>query len=231
MALTEALKDIEYPESDGQPMGESDLHRYWIIRLSDQLAYRYRNRRVYVAADLLMYFEEGDPNKVLVPDVFLVKDCDPGLRNTFLIWKEQRVPNVVFEVTSKSTRRNDETTKALRYAEIGVRELILFDPTSDYLKPPLQIFQLVGSDYVRQEPDADGRIVSEELDVILFLEGDRLVLLDRFTQEPLLTEVEAQTSRADEATARAEEEARKRLEFQAENERLREFIRRHGLSD
>jgi hypothetical protein len=27
-----ALKEIDYPESDGRPMGETDLHRLWMVR-------------------------------------------------------------------------------------------------------------------------------------------------------------------------------------------------------
>ena len=231
MTLTKTPKDIEYPESDGRPMGETQLHQFWMARIQELLRYRYRNQNAFVASDLLMYFVEGDIRKFLVPDVFLVKDCDPGFRNTFQIWREQRVPNVIFEVTSKSTRRKDRTTKPKLYAEIGVQELILFDPTSDYLDPPLQMFRLVDGNYVRNDPDVDGRIVSDELDAILFLEGDQLVLLDRLTQEPLLTEAEAEASRARVAASRAEAEARARREAEAENERLREIIRRHGLSD
>ncbi len=29
--------EIDYPESDGQPIGETDLHIGWIIRLRDML--------------------------------------------------------------------------------------------------------------------------------------------------------------------------------------------------
>jgi Uma2 family endonuclease len=95
--------EVVYPESDGKPMGETDLRRMWMIRIYDLLKYRYRDQQVYVGSDLLVYYENGNPLKYLVPDVFVVKDCAPGPRRTFRTWEEERVPDVVFEVTSRAT--------------------------------------------------------------------------------------------------------------------------------
>ena len=106
MSLIDTATEIEYPESDGRPMGETDLHRDWMIRLLDMLKYRYRGQRVYVASDLLVYYQEGDPKRYVVPDEFVVLDCEPGRRRTFKIWEEGKVPNVVIEVTSKGTLTN-----------------------------------------------------------------------------------------------------------------------------
>ena len=52
-----ATKDnlIEYPESDGKPMGETDLLRDWMFRILELLRFRYRGQRVYIASDLLVY--------------------------------------------------------------------------------------------------------------------------------------------------------------------------------
>ena len=70
--------EVDYPESDGKPMGEQNMHRNWMIRLLDILKYRYRDQQVYVACDLLVYFEEGKPTRFVVPDEFVVKDLRPG---------------------------------------------------------------------------------------------------------------------------------------------------------
>ncbi len=35
MSLIQTVDQIEYPETDGQPMGETDLHIDWLIRLRD----------------------------------------------------------------------------------------------------------------------------------------------------------------------------------------------------
>lgn len=53
---TETELDVEYPESDGMPIGETDLHRWWMIRIHDILSQRYRGQRVYVSSNLIVYY-------------------------------------------------------------------------------------------------------------------------------------------------------------------------------
>ena len=45
MNLGPAVIEIEYPESDGKPRGETDLHRKWMNRICDLLSCRYRGQR------------------------------------------------------------------------------------------------------------------------------------------------------------------------------------------
>jgi hypothetical protein len=181
-------------------------------RIYDLLKHRYRNQQVYVGSNLLLYYVEGVPRKYVVPDDFVVLDSDPKYRRVFKTWTEGRVPNVVFEVTSKYTRREDELFKPKTYAEIGVKELFLYDPTSDYLEPPLQGFRLGSQGQVRLEPDASGALECLELGLLLRLERSRLVMEDRSTGKQLLTAAEA-------AEARAQE-------LEEEVNRLREQLRR-----
>lgn len=49
------LKTVEYPESDGQPMGETDDHRDAMIRIVELLKRHLRNQMVDVSGDLLVY--------------------------------------------------------------------------------------------------------------------------------------------------------------------------------
>ena len=104
MRVAQVADQIDYPESDGKPMGETDLHRDWMVRILDILRYRYRRQRVYVASDLLLYYVQGVPWKFVVPDDFVVLDCDPQRRRVFKTWEEGKAPDVVFEVTSRSSR-------------------------------------------------------------------------------------------------------------------------------
>ena len=71
----------------------------------------YRDQRVYVSGDLLVYYAEGDPSKYVVPDAFVVKGVSPNRRRTYKIWLEGQGPDVVIETTSRKTRRKDTTTK------------------------------------------------------------------------------------------------------------------------
>lgn len=235
MTLVPATQEIEYPETDGQPMGETDLHRNWMIRIFDLLSYYYRDQRVYVSCDLLVYFEEGDPSRFIVPDVFVAMDSDPGERRVFKTWEEGKSPDVAFEVTSKSTRRHDISFKPRIFAEIGVKEYFLYDPTSEYLLPPLKGFRLEGESYVEIEPEESGSLECRKLGLLLRLEAGRLVICERRTGEPLRTAAgaerlarEADRRAREVAEARAEAEAQARRAAEEEVRRLREQLKRHG---
>jgi Uma2 family endonuclease len=191
-------------------MGETDLHRKWMVRIIDLLAHRYRGQRVYVSGDLLVYYEQGNPKQVVVPDAFVVKRSDPGLRGVYKVWEEDRAPDVVFETTSRTTRHNDERVKPAKYRRIGVKEYFLYDPTQEYLKPPLQGYRLEAEGFARIEADANGALESRELGLLLRLDGADLVMIDIRTGERLQTEAEAERAA--------------RLKAEAELERLRRSL-------
>ena len=204
------LTDLDYPETDEMPMGETDIHRQWMIRIHELLRHRYAGEQVYVGSDLLVYYTEGEPSDFVVPDVFVVLDCDPSPRRTFQIWDEGRSPDVVIEVTSRGTKEKDRALKPRIYAELGVRELFLYDPTAEYLHPALQGFRL-GDGPEPIEPSGDGRIACRVLELTLRLDGGRLVIEDAATGRPLQTEAEAE--RAARVAAEAEiERLRRELE-------------------
>ena len=60
------------------------------------------------------------------------------------------VPAVIIEVRSKKTRKQDAVEKPRVYSALGVKELFLFDPTGDYLRPRLKGFQLVRRKYAAE---------------------------------------------------------------------------------
>jgi Uma2 family endonuclease len=226
MSTAQTAIDVEYPESDGRPMGETDLHRNWMIRLIDMLQTRYRDQQVYVSGDLLVYYEEGKPRRFVVPDVFVVKNCPPGQRRIYKLWEEPSAPHVVFEVTSRSSKREDTKKKPRIFAAIGVCEYFVFDPTRDYLDPPLRGFRLTEGRHVPIQPDADGWLMCEQLGIRCRVEGDELVLADASTGEKLLPrwQAEQQAREAEQRALQAERRAREQSE--AEVARLREELRR-----
>lgn len=219
MSLIQTVDQLQYPESDGRPMGETDLHRDWMVRILDLLRLRYRGQRVYVASNLLVYYAEGDPSQFVVPDDFVVLDCDPGRRRTFKIWEEGKSPEVVFEVTSRSSRREDEVYKPQIYARLGVHEYFLYDPTADYLDPPLQGFRLERGSYARIEMDSTGALSCQRLGLSLRLEHGNLMLYDTATGQVLRTPAEAAEAARDAAEARV-------AELEAELRRLRAELAR-----
>jgi Uma2 family endonuclease len=170
---------IEYPESDGKPVGETDVHRREILHTIETLERHFRNvPDIYVSGNLMFYYEEGNPAAVVSPDVFVVKGVRKGLRRTYKLWEEGVAPCVVIEMTSRSTRLEDKGNKRALYALLGVREYFLFDPLGEYLKPPLQGFTLVDGEYAALPVESDGGIISRELGLKLYRDETVLRLFD-----------------------------------------------------
>ena len=141
---------VVYPCSDGQPMGESDLHIMCMLHVLEVLKRHFEIRAredVYVSANSFLYYERGNPRAVVAPDVFVVRGVPSHLRDSYLLWKEPKGPDFVLEVTSASTRREDERRKREVYAALGVEEYFLYDPRGEYLTPPLQGYRLHGGEY------------------------------------------------------------------------------------
>src|SRR5262249_13089291 len=101
------------------------------------------------------------------------------LRDSYKTWEEGgKLPDVIFEFTSRKTHREDTHTKRPLYEQVlKVPEYFLFDPTGDYLSPRLQGFRLVEGAYVPLELVA-GRLSSEQLQLELVQEGENLYLYD-----------------------------------------------------
>jgi Uma2 family endonuclease len=188
-----------YPESDGKPMAETDVHRNWMLWVIEMLQFFFRGMQVYVSGNLLIYYQRGDPKKRVAPDVFVVKECEQRLRHVFKIWEEGKGPSFALEVTSKKTRRQDLGPKKELYAQLGVAEYLLYDPLGEWLEPALQGFRLVEGRYLPWEPDENGSLVSEQLGIRFRLEGGQLVLFNAATGERLKRD----TERAQDAEARA----------------------------
>jgi Uma2 family endonuclease len=170
---------IEYPESDGKPVGETDVHRREILHTIETLERHFRDAPdIYVSGNLMFYYEEGNPSAVVSPDVFVVKGVRKGLRRTYKLWDEGVAPCVVIEMTSRSTRLEDKGNKRALYALLGVREYFLFDPLGEYLKPPLQGFTLVDGEYAALPVESDGGIISRELGLKLYRDETVLRLFD-----------------------------------------------------
>jgi Uma2 family endonuclease len=209
MSVAPSTNEIEYPESDGKPVGETDAHIDWTFRIRDILRHRFAGQRVYVGSDMLVYFQEGKPSRFFVPDEFVVLDCEQRDRRTFKIWDEGRTPNVIFELTSRSTKTEDECFKPQIFEQIGVGEYFLYDPIAEYLKPALQGFRLSDDGYIQIEAGANGWLLSDQLGIEMGLDGISLVMRDAATQQVLMTPAD------------------KLVELQSEVQRLRDELKKH----
>jgi Uma2 family endonuclease len=203
------LDGVFYPGEDGQPMGESGLHGDEIIRVYQTVDdYFAADPRVFVTRDMLLYYQEGNPNAVVVPDVMVTLGIDKlPVRTSYFVWLEEKAPDVVVEIASRSTRTLDHREKRQIYARIGVAEYVLYDPAPTGGRPPLVLLRLRGDGYQPVAPDGEGLVRSERLQMALRIEGGRLRLYDARTGAMLRSPVErtlAAERRADAAELRAE---------------------------
>lgn len=175
-------------------MAETDRHLDEILALIDMLRDRYRERPdVYVAGNNFLYYAEGDPRRVVSPDVYLVFGVPNRPRRFYKLWEEGVAPAVVFEITSRKTRREDHGKKRALYARLGVDEYFLCDPEQDYLDPPLQGFTLdrAGGAYIPMPTTDAGRLTSVRLGLTLWSDGGRIQLADAVSGARLLRSAEA----------------------------------------
>ena len=130
---------VDYPSSDGRPMAESDFQLHPLIYAVDRLRCHFRNDPdVYVSGNMLLYYEERNPRASVAPDVFVVFGAPDRERSSYFLWEERKAPDFVLEITSRSTWREDQGKNRELYHRLGVREYWQYDPTRDYLEPPLQ---------------------------------------------------------------------------------------------
>ncbi len=208
-----AVRAVEYPESDGKPMAETDTHARTIIQLRESLdEYFLNDPEVYVSGTLLIYYAQGDPKQRVAPDVFVVRGVPKGERRVYFLWEEGVVPSVVFEISSRGTYREDLHKKWRLYAELGIPEYYLYDPEYDYLKESLVAFRLTNG-MLEEVPVPDGVIHSPALGLDLVDTGVSLRLRDPQTGQFLPTRAERRA-----AQEQAEAEV---VRLRAEIERLR----------
>jgi Uma2 family endonuclease len=223
---------IVYPDSDGKPMAENDAQYRAIVNTRFALEQHYLdNQQIYVGADMLMYFEEGDVTKSVAPDVFVALGVPKHTRRTYLLWNEGKPPDVVFEIASPGTWRADLGWKRGLYQGLGVREYILFDPSNAFFRPLLQGYRLHDDIYqpvgILDTARGERGIFSEVLQLELWAQSNDdsempfvLRLYSPATSTWLPTPEEAAEAYRAEAQARAAAEARLR-ELEAELRRLR----------
>ncbi len=211
--ITPWLREPYYPESDGEPVAETPEHFELLVDLKCALDRWFADDPLtYIAANNFVYYEQGDPRRVCAPDLYLVRRR-PKLppRRVWKTWEEDgATPDLIIELTSKTTRSVDIGSKMGLYAYLGVREYVLYDPLGDYLQPRFQGFRLVDGRY----HDAAGAPFHSFVTGLDFREnGGTLRLYDPATERFLLTpgeageKVETEAARAEAESARAEAEA------------------------
>lgn len=194
---TNGKRAIFYPESDGKPMGETDYHIQTIMILHQTLELFFRAASdVRVFSDIMFYYEEGNPRKVIAPDVMVVRGIGKHLRRTFRLWDE-KTPEVVFEISSRGTYKEDFEKKFLLYESFGVKEYYIFDPEYNYRKgKPFTAYHLKNRKFDKLEIKS-GRVFSPALNLEIVDTGETLRLFNPETKSflPTMEELESEVEK------------------------------------
>ncbi len=217
-----------YPEDNGEPLSENTLHIQWIVIIFSGLKSLYREREnVFIAADLLWYPEEGEPETCKAPDVMVAFDRpkrEGELVSSYLQWEEKGIPpQVVFEVVSPGNRRADLDEKRRFYQQYGVEEYYQFNPKRKTMEG-----------WVRKGEKLEaieklGAWRSPRLHIGFEVKGDQLLRILKPDGEPFLDPVETERlwqekmederAEKERAMARAETERAEKERERGEKER------------
>jgi Uma2 family endonuclease len=250
---------VFYPETDDQPMSESDATRDYLIYCVEALRLYFQSRRnIYVSGNLFIYYEEGNNQASISPDVFVIFGVRNHKRRSYKSWKEGgKLPSFILEITSLSTKKKDEVEKPKLYASLGVAEYFQYDPTADYLNPQLKGFSLVNGQYqpLPMQQTADLSFIhSSVLGLDLQLQNTEqyaiglaplpkelrffdpqtgLKLLSRQEVEQVLVQAEQERDQAEQERDQAEQERdqaeQERLLAEQRADRLAEKLRELGI--
>jgi Uma2 family endonuclease len=222
-------EDIDYPESDGQPVAENTLQFLWIVTIQGGLDALFRdNPDVFVAGDLLWYPVQGSNTIRTAPDALVAFGRPKGHRGSYMQWREDGIaPQVVWEVLSPGNRAGELDDKFEFYRRYGVEEYYQFDPDRGrlrgWLREGAQLREIVPIEGWTS-PRLDVRLEMERGDLVIFRpDGQRFQTyldLESNWQEAERARWEERRERL-EAEARAEQERqrRKAAQTQAEQER------------
>ena len=212
---------LVYPESDGEPMAETERHQKTMIDLIDIIEQHFKDDPdVHVSGNLLVYYEEGNPRKSVSPDVFMVRGVSKKELRTYKTWEQKPTLDFVLELASPSTFRRDFTEKKEIYAKmLRVKEYYIYDPYHE-IEPSFIGFRLVGEAY-EEIAYVNDRLPSAVLDLELGERDGVLRLYNLGTAEWLYPSREHVVARQ-EAESRVEQEAlaRQEAESRVEQEAL-----------
>jgi len=170
--------------SSNEPPMETYLHLIQMILLLESLELFWKDRADFFAAgNLTIYFSPRQlkSESFRGPDFFVVLGTDRKPRKSWTVWEEDgRYPNVIVEVLSESTEALDRGLKKQIYQDVfRTPDYFWFDPETQELAG----FHLVEGRYEALAPNAEGRLWSAQLGLLLGLHEDKLRL---FTAEGAL---------------------------------------------
>ncbi|WP_088239756.1 Uma2 family endonuclease [Calothrix rhizosoleniae] len=157
----------ELPYDDGTPM-ESQRHKMQMDLLIDTLQPWLEQREDgYVGGNMFVYYSLAQvKNKDFKgPDFFVVLGVPKGERKSWVVWEEEKAPDVVIELLSESTATVDKNEKKLIYQnQMRVPEYFWYDPfnADDWAG-----FSMLNSIYQPIPVNSQNQLVSQSLGLAL----------------------------------------------------------------
>ena len=170
---------VEYPSEDGLPMALNPRHAEWMIGCYRTLEHSFLGRSdVYLAINLLVYYERGNNTVSVAPDVFVSFGVPMLDLSSYKVWATGKPPDAVWEFGPPSSVKGDAAEKKEKYRRMGVREYWLVDPSGEYHDPRVQGFELVDGKYVElpweERPDGTVAVWSPVLQLEQHFTDERL---------------------------------------------------------
>lgn len=171
-------KDVIFPSGDlysDEPPLESDLHRLQMTLLIQCLEWLWQNRHdFYASGNITIYYSPRQlkSHDFRGPDFFVVLGTERKPRKSWAVWEEDgKYPNVIIEVLSDSTAATDRNLKKQIYQDtFRTPEYFWFDPNNlEFVG-----FVLVAGKYQPLEPNPQGWLWSQQLELFLGVEQENL---------------------------------------------------------
>ena len=214
-----AGEEIVYPESHDDDMGETSWHYTLLAYLWNALRLLFEKRDdVFIAANMNLYYEPGRPEFYYTPDLMVAFGVANHPRKVYKLWEEKVFPQVVIEVASDRTWKEDLGNKVEAYDKLGAEEYYALD-SQDFLPLPLMAYRRENG-RLKLLRLAEDRILSPRLGLEIALTEQGFRLFDPQAQEfvPTLTDAQAD---AQAAKIRAEAAEAKIAQLLAEIARLK----------
>jgi Uma2 family endonuclease len=171
-------ENVIFPPGDlysDEPPLETDLHRLQMTLLIQCLEWLWRNRNdFYASGNITIYYSprQRKSEDFRGPDFFVVLGTERKPRKSWVVWEEDgKYPNVIIELLSNSTALTDKGLKKQIYQDtFRTPEYFWFDPHNLEFAG----FVLIAGKYQAIEPNTQGWLWSQQLELYLGVEQEKL---------------------------------------------------------
>jgi Uma2 family endonuclease len=141
-----APQALHFPEQEQVP--ETKLHLELKLLLYQFLKLAFAEN-AQIGCDQFVYFDAANPRVCLAPDAFVRLGGPDEMFGSWKVW-ERGAPHLAVEIISAFDARDSNwETKLASYRQLGVQELVRFDPEAEQGK--LRIWDRLEDDLVERE--------------------------------------------------------------------------------